>query len=248
MLGGASHSVRAYAGRISSASSRRMIWFARPRVSSHRAIALKLRVGDCVETGQRAHSPGQEALGPDHRHSGGRQCGLYKYDDARRIMPVLDDCSIGWLEEPFAPRMITGVYRHRRARPHPAGGGREPLHPFRVSPPDRGWGDPHFAAGSVENGRPHRGAPHPAAMASAWKLPINPHSSATGINMAATIHSYARDENRGYFEADVARKISFGISCAARLRNRQHGIRAPFRTSWHRRGRGRRFHQGPPGD
>ena len=48
-----------------------------------------------------------------------------------------------------------------------------------------------------------------AAMASAWKLPINPHSSTTGINMAATIHFLCAIENRGYFEADVARENLF---------------------------------------
>lgn len=48
-----------------------------------------------------------------------------------------------------------------------------------------------------------------AAMASAWKLPINPHSSATGINMAATVHFLCAIENGGYFEADVARENLF---------------------------------------
>ena len=48
-----------------------------------------------------------------------------------------------------------------------------------------------------------------AAMASAWKLPINPHTSATGINMAATIHFLCAIDNGGYFEADVARENLF---------------------------------------
>jgi L-alanine-DL-glutamate epimerase-like enolase superfamily enzyme len=48
-----------------------------------------------------------------------------------------------------------------------------------------------------------------AAMASAWKLAINPHSSATGINMAATIHFLCAIDNGGYFEADVARENLF---------------------------------------
>jgi D-galactarolactone cycloisomerase len=43
-----------------------------------------------------------------------------------------------------------------------------------------------------------------AALASAWKLPINPHSSMTGLNMAATIHLLAAIDNAGYFEADVS--------------------------------------------
>ncbi len=48
-----------------------------------------------------------------------------------------------------------------------------------------------------------------AALASAWKLPVNPHTSATGINMAATIHFLCAVENGGYFEGDVARENLF---------------------------------------
>ncbi len=44
-----------------------------------------------------------------------------------------------------------------------------------------------------------------AAMASAWKLPIHPHTSITGLNMAASIHFLASIENCGYFEADVSK-------------------------------------------
>ena len=48
-----------------------------------------------------------------------------------------------------------------------------------------------------------------SAMASAWKLPISPHSSMTGLNMAATIHLLASIENAGYFEADASRNNLF---------------------------------------
>ena len=41
-------------------------------------------------------------------------------------------------------------------------------------------------------------------MASAWKLPIHPHSSMTGLNHAATIHFLAAIDNGGYFEGDVS--------------------------------------------
>ena len=46
-------------------------------------------------------------------------------------------------------------------------------------------------------------------MASAFKLSINPHTSASGINMAASIHLLAAIDNGGYFEADVARENLF---------------------------------------
>ena len=43
-----------------------------------------------------------------------------------------------------------------------------------------------------------------AAMASAYKLPIHPHTSMTGLNMAASIHFLAAIDNGGYFEGDVS--------------------------------------------
>ena len=48
-----------------------------------------------------------------------------------------------------------------------------------------------------------------AALASAYKLPIHPHSSMTGINMAATIHFLAAIDNGGYFEGDVSKANKF---------------------------------------
>src|SRR3546814_9998268 len=43
-----------------------------------------------------------------------------------------------------------------------------------------------------------------AALASAFRIPINPHSSATGLNHAASLHFLAATENSGYFEACVS--------------------------------------------
>jgi D-galactarolactone cycloisomerase len=40
-------------------------------------------------------------------------------------------------------------------------------------------------------------------MASALKLTVNPHTSATAVNMATTIHYLCAVDNPGYFEGDV---------------------------------------------
>jgi L-alanine-DL-glutamate epimerase-like enolase superfamily enzyme len=48
-----------------------------------------------------------------------------------------------------------------------------------------------------------------AAMASAYKLEVHPHTSMTGINMAATIHFLAAIDNGGYFEGDVSKNNLF---------------------------------------
>jgi len=60
-----------------------------------------------------------------------------------------------------------------------------------------------------------------AAMASAWKLSINPHTSMTGINMAASIHFLAAIDNAGYFEADVSKGNLFRDTLSAALYPRQ---------------------------
>ena len=44
-----------------------------------------------------------------------------------------------------------------------------------------------------------------AALAGAYRLPIHPHTSMTGLNMAASIHFLAAIDNAGYFEADVSK-------------------------------------------
>ncbi len=44
-----------------------------------------------------------------------------------------------------------------------------------------------------------------AAMASARKMTLNPHTSASAINMAASINVLAAVDNAGYFEGDVTK-------------------------------------------
>ena len=48
-----------------------------------------------------------------------------------------------------------------------------------------------------------------AAMASAYKLTANPHTSMTGLNMAACVHVLAAVDNPGYFEGDVSKNNLF---------------------------------------
>jgi D-galactarolactone cycloisomerase len=118
-------------------------------------------------------------------------------------MPAMDELNIGWLEEPF------------------------PAHDHRSYAMARGFGRTPLAAGENHYTRfeftrliedrvitilqPDLSktggvteALRIAALASAWRLSINPHTSMTGLNMAATIHFLAAIENAGYFEADVS--------------------------------------------
>jgi L-alanine-DL-glutamate epimerase-like enolase superfamily enzyme len=56
-----------------------------------------------------------------------------------------------------------------------------------------------------------------AAMASAHKLSVNPHTSATAINMATSIHYLCAVDNPGYFEGDVTELNPFRDQLADRL-------------------------------
>ena len=110
---------------------------------------------------------------------------------------------MGWLEEPF-PAHDYRSYREAK------GFGRTPL----------AAGENHYTRyefnrviedGSITVLQPDLSktggiteALRIAAMASGWKMQINPHTLLTGVNMAASIHLLASIDNGGYFEADVA--------------------------------------------
>ena len=128
----------------------------------------------------------------------------YSLADARRVMPALDEARAGWLEEPFPPHDHR-LYREARS--------------FGVTP--LAAGENHytrfefhrlFEDGVVtviqpdvsKTGGPTEGL-RIAAIASAWKLTVNPHTSLTGLNVAACIHLLASVDNPGYFEADLSR-------------------------------------------
>ena len=165
--------------------------------------ALKLRVGDAPARDLARVEAVRQALGDGVTLLADANTG-YTVDDVRRVMPGLEANGVGWLEEPFP------AHDHR-AYAQAAGLGRVPL----------AAGENHYTrfeftrliedrvisilqpdlskTGGVTE------ALRIAALASGWKLPINPHTSMTGLNMAATIHLLAALDNGGYFEGDVSR-------------------------------------------
>jgi D-galactarolactone cycloisomerase len=143
------------------------------------------------------------------------------------VMPGLDAHAVGWLEEPFPPHDYRS-YRETKTF------GRTPL----------AAGENHYtrfeferliAEGAVTILQPDLSktggiteALRIAAMASAHKLPIHPHTSMTGLNMAASIHFLAAIENAGYFEGDVSKPNRFRdelVSTARRAGARARGRR-----------------------
>jgi D-galactarolactone cycloisomerase len=208
LLGGTSRAIPAYAGGIA-------LGYQAPEslVEEARALieagyrAIKLRVGE---------SPALDlARVAAVRRTFGEALTImvdantqYSLPEARDVIPGLDDNRVRWLEEPFAP------------------------HDFRSYATARTYGSVPFAAGENHYTRFefHRliedeviGIMQPdvsksggitealriSCLASAWKLPINPHTSTTALNMAATIHLLASIDNAGFFETDASKNNPF---------------------------------------
>jgi len=204
VLGGTARPIPAYAGGVS-------LGYQEPAklVDEARALvgqgyrALKLRIGDTPERDLERVAAVRKAFGDGLVILTDANTG-YTVADARRAMPGLEAHGVGWLEEPFP------AHDHR-SYALAATFGRVPL----------AAGENHYTrfeftrvledrvitilqpdlskTGGITEGL------RIAAMASAWKLPIHPHTSMTGLNMAASIHFLAAIENGGYFEADVSR-------------------------------------------
>lgn len=204
LLGGSRKPVPAYAGGVSLGfqDPAALIDEALPHVEAGYK-AVKLRVGDSPARDLARIAAVRKAVGEHITILVDANTG-YSLADARRVMPALDDLQVGWLEEPF-PAHDHASYAMAR------GFGRVPLaagenhftrYEFNRVIEDKAitilQPDLSKAGGITEMLRI-------AAMASAYKLPIHPHTCMTGINMAASIHFLAAIDNGGYFEGDVSK-------------------------------------------
>ncbi|MFQ5830541.1 MAG: mandelate racemase/muconate lactonizing enzyme family protein [Candidatus Methylomirabilia bacterium] len=203
LLGGASRPIPAYAGGVS-------LGYQDPSalVEEARALvqagyrALKLRLGDSPARDLERVAAVRKALGDDLTILTDANTG-YSVDDARQVMPGLEAHGAGWLEEPFPAHDHRSYAIAATFSRVPLAAGENHYTRFefsrliedrtiRILQPDLSK-----TGGLTE-------ALRIAAMASAWKLPIHPHTSMTGLNMAASIHFLAAIDNAGYFEADVS--------------------------------------------
>lgn len=208
MLGGAPKKIPAYAGGVALGwqDPQKLVEEARELIESgYRAI--KLRLGESVHHDLSRITAIRKTFGSEVEVLGDANC-AYSLDDARAIIPALDELKVGWLEEPF------------------------PAHDYRSYEMARSFGKVAFAAGENHYTRfefnrlvddrvvnilqPDLSktgglteALRIAALGSAYKLPTHPHTSMTGINMAATIHFIASIDQGGYFEADVSKENLF---------------------------------------
>lgn len=208
LLGGASRAIPAYAGGIS-------LGFQPPEGLVEEAHALvsqgyravKLRVGDTLSRDLERVAAVRKALGDEIDILVDANAN-YSVADVRRVMGGFDDQRVGWLEEPFPPHDARSYQIAARLgnTPLAAGENHYTRYEFNRLIDDRSitilQPDLSKTGGITEGLRI-------AAMASAWKIPVNPHTSATGINMAATIHFLAAIDNGGYFEADASKENLF---------------------------------------
>jgi L-alanine-DL-glutamate epimerase-like enolase superfamily enzyme len=208
LLGGASRPIPAYAGGIS-------LGYQEPPALVDEASgyieagyrALKLRVGDTPGRDLVRIAAVRRALGDEITLLVDANT-AYTVEDARRAMPGFEAHGVGWLEEPFPP-LDDRSYRTARSFgtiPFAAGENHYTRYEFTrliaddivsiIQP------DVSKAGGVTE-------AMRIAALASAWKLTIHPHTAMTGLNMAATVHFLAAIDNNGYFEGDVSKSNLF---------------------------------------
>lgn len=208
LMGGAAKAVPAYAGGVALGYQppEELVAEAMPHMEAGYR-ALKLRIGDTVSKDIQRMEAIRKAFGPEVDILADANT-AYTLADVRRVMPAMDAVQMGWLEEPFPPH---DAHDYRVARSY----GRTPLAvgenhftrfefaPLLDSDAIGIWQPDLSKCGGITE------AFRIAAMASAHKIAVHPHSSMTGLNQAASIHFLCAIDNPGYFEADVSRDNLF---------------------------------------
>ncbi|SOZ39144.1 mandelate racemase/muconate lactonizing enzyme family protein [Cupriavidus neocaledonicus] len=165
--------------------------------------AVKLRIGDSVKADIERVRHVRRVLGADVDILTDANT-AYTIADVRRVMPVLAEIQAGWLEEPFACNDFASYREAARISPVvPLAAGENHFMRFEFAQlleagAVQVWQPDLSKTGGITEGM------RIAAMASAFRIPIHAHSSATGLNHAATLHFLAATENAGYFEACVS--------------------------------------------
>ena len=208
LLGGVSKPIAAYAGGISLGFQPpdELVAEARLHVAAGYK-AVKLRLGDNPKDDLARVAAIRKAFGDDLVILTDANIG-YTVADARAVMPGLDAHGVAWLEEPFPAHDYRSYREAKTFGRVPLAAGENHYTRFEFSRLiDEGivtilQPDLSKTGGVTETMKI-------AAMASAHKLPVHPHTSMTGLNMAASIHVLAALDHPGYFEGDVSKNNLF---------------------------------------
>ena len=204
LLGGSKRRLPAYAGGISLGYQPKESLAEEAQEYVARGYkAIKLRLGDSAKADIERVLHVRKVLGDDIDILTDANT-AYTLADVRRVLPVLADIKAGWLEEPFACNDFSSYREAAKITslvPIAAGEnhyGRFEFAQLREAGAVQIWQPDLSKCGGITEGLAI------AAMASAYRIPMHTHSSATGINHAATIHFMVAIENSGYFEACVS--------------------------------------------
>ena len=164
--------------------------------------AVKIRIGDTVARDVERIAAVRKAF-PDLAILTDANTG-YDLDDARRAMPRLDELGVDWLEEPF-PAHDYRSYREAKRYGHvPLAAGKNHYTRFEFNRLIEDGSITILQPALTKSGGFTEGF-RIAAMASAYKLPIHPHTAMSGLSMVASVHFLAAIDNAGYFEADAGK-------------------------------------------
>lgn len=203
LLGGKNNPVKAYAGGVSlgyQPPEQLIVEIEKLSTLGYRAI--KLRVGDSIERDR-------ERIESVVKHFGDELVVLvdantaYSVADALSISDVLSACQVGWLEEPFPPQNYESyceLAAHTKV-PLAAGENHYTRFDFLRMRDDKAitvWQPDLSKCGGLTE------ALRIAELAAKNGIKIHPHTSLTGVNMAASIHFLSAISNAGYYEADVS--------------------------------------------
>lgn len=213
MLGGAPRRIRAYAGGISLGWQDPSSLVEEAQGYADRGFtALKLRVGDTVKRDIERVTAVRKHFGDAIEILVDANTG-YTLEDVRRVMPAYTELGVGWLEEPFPSHDYRSYKEAAKMGGVGLAAGENHFTRFEfsriVEDGAIGFVQPDLSkAGGVTE------VMRIAALASTWKISFNPHTSATGINMAATIQIMCAADNIGLFEGDAAAANPFRTEVA----------------------------------
>lgn len=204
LLGGSAKPIPAYAGGVSLGYQppEQLVEEVRPFVEAG-FKAVKLRVGDTPARDVARATAVRKTFGDGLVILSDANTGC-TVEDARRLMPGLEAAGVSWLEEPFPAHDHRSYAIAKTFARIPLAAGENHYTRFEfhrliedgtitILQPDLS------KTGGITEGL------RIAAMASAWKLPVHPHTSLSALNMAASIHFLCAIDNGGYFEADISK-------------------------------------------
>lgn len=208
LLGGTRRSIPAYAGGIS-------LGF-QPVDSLKREVEalmtqgysfVKLRLGDTMAADLARASGVRDAFGPELTVAGDAGT-RYRTSDIRLIAEVCDAGRLAWLEEPFTPTNIAGYRLLKESVTTSLAAGenhftRHQLHELIAEQLIQYVQVDCCKTGGITE------VMKIAAMAGAWHLHLAPHTSASILSTAASLHVLSAAPNGFIYEADVSAVNAF---------------------------------------